>query len=30
MGAVAGFAPNPEGGSVFFIDLPAPQGTTLP
>jgi signal transduction histidine kinase len=23
MGAVAGFAPNPEGGSVFFIDLPA-------
>lgn len=24
MGAVAGFAPNPEGGSVFFLDLPAP------
>jgi signal transduction histidine kinase len=22
MDAVAGFAPNPEGGSVFFIDLP--------
>jgi signal transduction histidine kinase len=23
MGAAAGFAPNPEGGSVFFLDLPA-------
>ena len=22
MGAVAGYAPNPEGGSVFFLDLP--------
>jgi two-component system sensor histidine kinase/response regulator len=22
MGAVVGFAPNPEGGSVFFLDLP--------
>jgi signal transduction histidine kinase len=23
MGAVAGYAPNPEGGSVFFLDLPS-------
>lgn len=26
MGAAAGWAPNPEGGSVFFLDLPSEAG----
>ena len=25
MGARASFAPNPDGGSVFFVDVPRPQ-----
>src|SRR5262249_61642103 len=26
MGAAAGWEPNPEGGSVFFLDLPSEPG----
>jgi signal transduction histidine kinase len=26
MGAVAGWEPNPDGGSIFFLDLPAAAG----
>src|SRR5262245_48928629 len=26
MGAAAGWEPNPEGGSVFFLDLPSEAG----
>jgi signal transduction histidine kinase len=29
MGAVAGFEPNPDGGSMFFIDLPSKAGRAL-
>ena len=29
MGAVAGWEPNPDGGSVFFLDLPAAEGDVL-
>ena len=25
MGVRASFAPNPDGGSVFFVDVPRPQ-----
>jgi K+-sensing histidine kinase KdpD len=28
MGAVAGWEPNPDGGSVFFLDLPGVDGMT--
>jgi signal transduction histidine kinase len=30
MGASAGFEPNPDGGSTFFIDLPSKTGRAQP